>query len=233
MFVFNLYIVPWCETLACCLPSSPQARLRELESKLASTEATVRSQADKMKYYRSLLEDAGLIDPSPRRSRSESNLAEMDGKSDSRPGSASFERSPSGSSGDLSPSGSQWSINMGQFTDYGNTNKVDVLKEQIATMKTQLQRANQTIGSLRHRQRTLSSGDLERSRKNSRDGLPPSGKPGEPTPLMSKVTELRRKLDNAESENKQLHDILNSSLKAQVSRIIVIQFYSWYNWTSA
>ena len=54
-----------------------QIKNKQLEGKLASTEATVRCQAEKMKCYRGMLETAGLIPKgtTPRRSHSESNLS--------------------------------------------------------------------------------------------------------------------------------------------------------------
>ncbi|KAK2169006.1 hypothetical protein NP493_1208g01003 [Ridgeia piscesae] len=45
-----------------------------MQDKLASTEATVRNQTRKMKYYRGLLHDAGLMPTNPVRSHSDSSL---------------------------------------------------------------------------------------------------------------------------------------------------------------
>lgn len=53
-----------------------QAQNQQLQNTLASTEATVRSQSEKIKHYRGLLEEAGRLPMSPpARSHSESNLA--------------------------------------------------------------------------------------------------------------------------------------------------------------
>ena len=54
-----------------------QIQNKILAGKLASTEATVRSQTDKVRYYRGLLESAGLLTPLNRRSCSESNLSNL------------------------------------------------------------------------------------------------------------------------------------------------------------
>ncbi|KAI0230015.1 hypothetical protein LSAT2_019586 [Lamellibrachia satsuma] len=48
--------------------------LEDVKDKLASTEATVRSQTRKMKYYRGMLHDAGLMPSTPIRSHSDSSL---------------------------------------------------------------------------------------------------------------------------------------------------------------
>ena len=54
-----------------------QIKNKQLEGKLASTEETVRCQTEKMKCYRGMLENAGLLPKgaTPRRSHSESNLS--------------------------------------------------------------------------------------------------------------------------------------------------------------
>ncbi len=121
-----------------------------LNAKLASTEATVRSQTEKMKYYRGLLEDAGIVARSPQRSRSESNLSTLqDGSCETeraRPRARSNTASASTENisnrtrelspcAVLSPTPSLHGINLAQYQDYGNTNNMAELKEQVSTQK--------------------------------------------------------------------------------------------------
>ena len=120
-----------------------------LQGKLASTEATVRSQSEKIKNYRSLLEHAGLLPKSPKRSNSESNLSVM-----STPGKglslarAYRRRSRSATSAEinkalnppaeLSPTSSVQGLNLAKFTTYGRSQDVRELQEQVAELKLKL-----------------------------------------------------------------------------------------------
>lgn len=71
-----------------------------LASKLASTEATVRSQTDKVRHFRGLLENAGMLAPLQRRSCSESSLSNLGGDSSKPPSGKG--RQSSASTGNLS-----------------------------------------------------------------------------------------------------------------------------------
>ena len=73
-----------------------------LRGKLASTEATVRSQTEKVRHYRRLLEDAGLLTPLHRRSCSESSLSNLGVADAGRPPSGAGNRLSSASTGNLS-----------------------------------------------------------------------------------------------------------------------------------
>ena len=104
-----------------------------MQNKLDSTEQTVRSQTEKMKYYRNLLENAGLLHPLPKRTQSESSLngdvmIPSDGAAHSRTTStenlAGGELSPR-----LSPTAS-----LGQFVDFGQTNIPEELKDQVRNL---------------------------------------------------------------------------------------------------
>jgi hypothetical protein len=59
--------------------SESRTRISDLESKLGATEGTVRLQTQKMKHYKALLEEHGLVAKSPcvSRSHSDTNLATL------------------------------------------------------------------------------------------------------------------------------------------------------------
>ena len=73
-------------------------------------------------------------------SRSESNLSDMGDRSGS----------PCGSSGDLSPLGS--SLNLAAYSDFGNTDSVEELRDQINTLKKHAQRTNAAMNALKYKQ---------------------------------------------------------------------------------
>ena len=97
------------------------------QSKLSSTEQTVRGQTEKMKYYRNLLETAGLLHPLPKRAYSESSLQGENLSSEHRAKATSNENLSGGEvSPRLSPSGS-----LAQFVDFGQSDVPDELKDQV------------------------------------------------------------------------------------------------------
>lgn len=111
-----------------------QSRIQALEAKLEATEGTVRLQTKKMKYYRNLLEEHGLMAKSPLVSRcsSESNLVmAVGGKTLSRNNrTLSYDNIP-----ELLTDSTTESTDSEKLKTYGRTDNVNELKEQIAQLK--------------------------------------------------------------------------------------------------
>ncbi|XP_013408886.1 uncharacterized protein LOC106172607 [Lingula anatina] len=215
--------------------------LRTLQDKLAATEATVRSQTDKMRYYRGLLEDAGLMPRTPQRSRSDSNLfsGRVQTPTKLRPMSASTDNLSMGTSAgrDMPPPSPSLSRGMSltSLEEFGQTDNTDELKDQIKQQRKQLERYQRIIRSLQTRIR-LGSDTAEKvylgsplpgSRRGSSDGI--SGGPPGLTPktpgldlvsqgnqaafqrLQEQVEELKDKLRHSEDLNATLREQLSSS----------------------
>ncbi|XP_033732642.1 golgin subfamily B member 1-like isoform X3 [Pecten maximus] len=141
------------ETLKTLLMESKK-RITNLEDKLKATEATVRYQTQKMKYYKGLLEDHGLINRSPMcsRSSSESNLAALSSKIPVRKWSVSQENLPSGVVSLDSAIGSDYAGVMDTvFEKFGTTDDKETLKDQVTTLRQLLIKQSRDIKSLRDR----------------------------------------------------------------------------------
>ncbi|XP_013384571.1 myomegalin, partial [Lingula anatina] len=215
--------------------------LRTLQDKLAATEATVRSQTDKMRYYRGLLEDAGLMPRTPQRSRSDSNLfsGRVQTPTKLRPMSASTDNLSMGTSAgrDMPPPSPSLSRGMSltSLEEFGQTDNTDELKDQIKQQRKQLERYQRIIRSLQTRIR-LGSDTAEKvylgsplpgSRRGSSDGTaggPPGLTPKTPgldlvsqgnqaafQRLQEQVEELKDKLRHSEDLNATLREQLSSS----------------------
>lgn len=180
-----------------------------LQGKLASTEATVRCQAEKMKYYRGLLEDAGLMDKSPKRSHSESNLIVMDFQ-DRKPVPSQVTRRRSRSAtaleinsclqsrsptGELSANSDLKPQNLSNFTNFGQSHNVKELKEHICQLKVQLASCKT---------------DKQLSHEPCNDKNPTiTAHVSSPDPLQTEVNSLRGKLAEVQTANKVLRSHLD------------------------
>ena len=87
----------------------------------------MRNQTGKMKYYRTMLETAGLINPQPRRSQSESSLKDLNQGGNLSPTGSSSTDNLTDITPQISPSGS-----LSQYIEYGHTDDVNTLKEQVS-----------------------------------------------------------------------------------------------------
>ena len=146
-----------------------------LHGKLASTETLVRNQTEKVRYYRGMLEDAGLAPRSPKKSSSESNLSTLAEMSHSEANlqqkpsriprrvqrmSSSQEnlshkkrdRSPGGSE-TISPATSLRSLTASSWENYGQTDDVKELKDQMRELLDQMERYKRMIRNLQTRPR--------------------------------------------------------------------------------
>ena len=131
-------------------------KTKMLQAKLAATESTVRSQTEKMKYYRGLLEDSGLMLKAPRRSCSESSLLVMEQKDlpkrvRGRSTSASIENlsrlhSPSREASPFRK--------LPAFDEFGQTDNVETLKVQIQQLQEQMERYKRMIRNLQLRRKS-------------------------------------------------------------------------------
>lgn len=114
-----------------------RGRLQALEGKLEATEGTVRLQTKKMKYYRNLLEENGLVFKSPlgSRSNSESNIVMALG------GRNLFKNNRTLSYDNIpellvdSQTESSESDFSEKYKSYGNTDNVSELKDQVRQLK--------------------------------------------------------------------------------------------------
>jgi hypothetical protein len=116
---------------------------------LASTEATVRGQAEKMKQYRAQLEEAGLLPKSPVRSRSESNL--------STAGQRAFMK-PGGSAGDVNAS-TLPGVNLDKLRGYGRSDIVQELRGEIKELQNSVMQYDNAVVSLKSQIRGNTNSD--------------------------------------------------------------------------
>ncbi|CAH1787139.1 unnamed protein product [Owenia fusiformis] len=149
-----------------------------LQRKLRATEATVRSQAEKIRYLKSLLQDAGLLSQSPRRSNSETNLSSMTPQSLSKfrtvsasTGDLAFEQDrQSQITGPMSPTASFRILPMPVFEEFGETDNSEELKDQVKIMQDQIDRYKNMIRNLQLRNRVAESDSALASPINTRKG---------------------------------------------------------------
>ncbi|KAI8518156.1 CDK5 regulatory subunit associated protein 2, partial [Branchiostoma belcheri] len=193
---------------------------RRLQEKLTATEGTVRAQAQKLKAYRKMLEDAGLVKKLPRKAQSDSNIpmslqrfqsryASQEGLDDSllSPGI-----SPAASPMTRSPATSLLSLETLQ--EYGNTDNVDELKQQVAQLKQRLEKSRRMIRGMQSRMRGRSDGQLtpNRSLARSLETLSePSTNQDAFEKLRQQVEDLRQQLKESNDLNKTLADQLSVS----------------------
>ncbi|XP_063423939.1 myomegalin-like isoform X5 [Mytilus trossulus] len=126
-----------------------RGRLQALEGKLEATEGTVRLQTKKMKYYRNLLEENGLVFKSPlgSRSNSESNIVmALGGRNLCKNNrTLSYDNIP-----ELlvdSQTESSESDFSEKYKSYGNTNNVSELKDQVRQLKIAMEKYKAVIKS--------------------------------------------------------------------------------------
>lgn len=135
------------ETLKSLLMES-KSRITDLENKLRATEGTVRHQTQKMKHYKCLLEDHGLLNRSPicSRSNSETNLATLTSKIPVWKRTASQENLPSsvGTKDSVMNGG-------GTFENFGSSDDKETLRDQVIQLKELLAGQSKDIRSLRSR----------------------------------------------------------------------------------
>ncbi|XP_048245211.1 uncharacterized protein LOC124145574 isoform X3 [Haliotis rufescens] len=141
--------------------------IKQLEKTLAATEETVRYQSQKVKYYRGLLKDAGIVPLQDSRSQSETCLTRLSGNKSWR---GSVENLASRNCQDgLSP---VRNLSLESIKDYGNTDNVFELKHQIKDMQEKLEKS---LG-LSHRYNSISAlgSSSERLASPARRSLSPS-----------------------------------------------------------
>jgi hypothetical protein len=123
-----------------------------LESKLLSTESCVRSQSRKIKSYKGMLEDAGLLSHTPSRSQSLTNLASDGEDKQTRSRSGSLENILTATTREDSPVPRGISgLNLDMFEHFGNCDDTSTLQDQIVTLKGQIERSLKIIKSLKER----------------------------------------------------------------------------------
>ncbi|XP_066294770.1 myomegalin-like isoform X4 [Branchiostoma lanceolatum] len=191
---------------------------RRMQDKLTATEGTVRAQAQKLKSYRKMLEDAGLVKKLPRKAQSDSNIpmslqrfqsryASQEGLDDSllSPGI-----SPAASPMMRSPATSLLSLETLQ--EYGNTDNVDELKQQVSQLKQRLEKSRRMIRGMQSRLRGRSDGQLtpNRSFARSMEALT------EPTTNGDAFEKLRQQVEDLKQQLKDSND-LNKTLADQLS----------------
>ena len=150
-------------------------RLKTLQRRLKATEGTVHRQADKIKHYRREMQNSGMgIPATPERARSESHLPRSFSTGMGmlpRPRSLSdfsnLSIDSTASSASVSPAVSEHELagsDGASFSEFGDTDDADLLKEQIGVLKNQLQRLRRAV---RHLQRRLRASEGSRSRSPS------------------------------------------------------------------
>ncbi|KAK6175111.1 hypothetical protein SNE40_013639 [Patella caerulea] len=127
------------------LLQAARTQIAQLEEKLAATENTVRFQSSKMKYYRNLASDAGLIPKLSSRSQSETNLFVA---STTKPPTNLM--APTGSYENLSNFNENGTSSISS-EEYGKTENVTALKTQIDELINKLQRQTLEINRLRNK----------------------------------------------------------------------------------
>ncbi|XP_067661683.1 myomegalin-like isoform X2 [Haliotis asinina] len=138
--------------------------IKQLEKTLAATEETVRYQSQKVKYYRGLLKDAGIVPLQDSRSQSETCLTRLSGN---KSWTGSVENLAARNTQDgLSP---LRVLSLESVKEYGNTDNVYELKHQIKDMQEKLEKS---LG-LSHRYNSA-SGSSERLASPARRSLSPS-----------------------------------------------------------
>ncbi|XP_046558265.1 centrosome-associated protein CEP250-like isoform X2 [Haliotis rubra] len=138
--------------------------IKQLEKTLAATEETVRYQSQKVKYYRGLLKDAGIVPLQDSRSQSETCLTRLSGN---KSWTGSVENLAARNTQDgLSP---VRVLSLESVKEYGNTDNVYELKHQIKDMQEKLEKS---LG-LSHRYNSA-SGSSERLASPARRSLSPS-----------------------------------------------------------
>eukprot|EP00058_Branchiostoma_floridae_P010854 XP_002596342.1 hypothetical protein BRAFLDRAFT_76142 [Branchiostoma floridae] len=191
---------------------------RRLQDKLTATEGTVRAQAQKLKTYRKMLEDAGLVKKVPRKAQSDSNIpmslqrfhsryASQEGLDDSllspgiSPGASPMTRSPATSL-----------LSLETLQEYGNTDNVDELKQQVAQLKQRLEKSRRMIRGMQSRMRGRSDGQLTPNRSFARSMETLS----EPSTNGDAFEKLRRQVEDLRQQLKESND-LNKTLADQLS----------------
>ena len=140
-------------------------KLKTLQRRLQATEGTVHRQADKIKQYRREMHNAGIAPPgTPKRVLSDSNLLQSGLVSRSRSASnfSTLSTDSASSSASLSPAPSEQGLAVADmtFSEFGSSDDISELKEQIGVLKNQLQRLRRAI---RHLQRRLRATEGSRS----------------------------------------------------------------------
>jgi len=196
-----------------------------------------------MKYYRGLLEDAGLLHPSPKRSQSESNLSAMEDENGENKTLSERPRLASASTDnvnrylndasptqEMSPTSSLRSLNLSQYNDFGQTENVSELQDQVKQLKGQMQRYCRIIRNLHYRLKTQTSGSSDKfpTGSQSDEDVSPAGKKSVSAPddhveqkpppggrvrtysdgtgskLREEIMSLKQRLEESDSRNKSL-----------------------------
>ncbi|XP_077986186.1 uncharacterized protein LOC144440675 [Glandiceps talaboti] len=157
------------ETMRAELNDNKQ-KVKLLMKKVQATEATVRSQAEKIKIYRNRMKAAGIMpppSPSFNKSRSENNLYEPEVDLDLKWASSPVFRDGDDLGSSRSPSRKASTSSFDIFPDYGDSHDPAELKEQIEDLKSQLERSRKVVSVLQNKLRELLS-DRSRSPSHSR-----------------------------------------------------------------
>ncbi|XP_033115681.1 myomegalin-like isoform X2 [Anneissia japonica] len=133
-------------------------RYKQLNSKLQATEGTVRQQSDRIKRYRTEMQNAGLQPPrTPKRYHSDSNLLRAHFDQMGHKLSSASLLSPDDRSGSASPSPEYSLMADIPLSEFGQTNDIGELKSQVDTLKLHLQRSRRALRSLQNRLRSRSN----------------------------------------------------------------------------
>ncbi|XP_038045463.1 myomegalin-like isoform X2 [Patiria miniata] len=190
-------------------------KYRTLQVKLQATEGTVHHQADRINRYRREMHNAGLAPPStPKRVHSDSNLLHSSTSlvSPRRMSGISLGMFEASESSTSSPCPSErGGLDEVSFSEFGNTNNVDDLKEQIALLKNQVDRYKRII---RHLQRRLRSEERSRSPNRAPSPMSESSSSGwfELTANQDAFERLKQEVENLQAQLQETHDA-NGTLK--------------------
>ncbi|KAJ8300735.1 hypothetical protein KUTeg_022254 [Tegillarca granosa] len=134
------------------LLTEAKSKIENLEDKLKATEGTVRLQTQKMKYYRGLLEEHGLMARSPvcSRSNSETNLASLGLRAPIRRALSHDNLASVPPPKSALPSGLGTDVLMSvNYRDFGKTNDISELKEQLKQVKDLVQGYQKLVSTLK------------------------------------------------------------------------------------
>ncbi|XP_022089009.1 myomegalin-like isoform X3 [Acanthaster planci] len=195
-------------------------KYRTLQVKLQATEGTVHHQAARINRYRREMHNAGLAPPStPKRVHSDSNLLHSSTSLGGPRGLSGitlgmFEEGDSSAS---SPCPSERGLDEESFSEFGNTNNVEDLKEQITLLKNQVDRYKRII---RHLQRRLRSEERSRSPNRAPSPMSESSSSGwfELTANQDAFERLKQEVENLQAQLQETNDV-NATLKTMNSQL--------------
>ena len=193
-------------------------KYRALQVKLQATEGTVHHQADRINRYRREMHNVGLAPPStPKRVHSDSNLLHISNtrvspRRLSGINLSMFVPEEGDSSTSTSPCPSErGGLDDVSVSEFGKTDNLDDLKQQVSMLKNQVDRYKRII---RHLQRRLRSEEHSRSPNRAPSPMSDSSSSGwfELTANQDAFERLKQEVDNLRSQVQESNDA-NATLK--------------------